>query len=175
MQEYLPLSRIYSKTWENKVTSIKKIKEAIETLVDNAKMSVETIKNMHSDAEQKALDTFKKTLDLAMSINVITKYEAEKAEILRKEQERKAEEDKRIQEKVSKDDIKQNVKSADEAFVEACNSVDDDMVAAFVTGSNEQQKEFILKIYCSETEKDMICEYIDNIGVMYQEVCNGRE
>lgn len=175
MQEYLPLSRIYSKTWENKGTSIKKIKEAIETLVDNAKMSVETIKNMHSDAEQKALDTFKKTLDLAMSINVITKYEAEKAEILRKEQERKAEEDKRIQEKVSKDDIKQNVKSADEAFVEACNSVDDDMVAAFVTGSNEQQKEFILKIYCSETEKDMICEYIDNIGVMYQEVCNGRE
>ncbi len=175
MQEYLPLSRIYSKTWENKGTSIKKIKEAIETLVDNAKMSVETIKNMHSDAEQKALDTFKKTLDLAMSINVITKYEAEKAEILRKEQERKAEEDKRIQEKVSKDDIKQNVKSADEAFVEACNSVDDGMVAAFVTGSNEQQKEFILKIYCSETEKDMICEYIDNIGVMYQEVCNGRE
>lgn len=56
MQEYLPLSRIYSKTWENKGTSIKKIKEAIETLVDNAKMSVETIKNMHSDAEQKALD-----------------------------------------------------------------------------------------------------------------------
>ena len=49
------------------------------------------------------------------------------------------------------------------------------MVAAFVTGSNEQQKEFILKIYCSETEKDMICEYIDNIDVMYQEVCNGRE
>ncbi len=175
MQEYLPLSRIYSKTWENKGTSIKKIKEDIETLVDNAKMSVETIKNMHSDAEQKALDTFRKTLDLAMSINVITKYEAEKAEILRKEQERKAEEDKRIQEKVNKDDIKQNVKSADEAFVEACNSVNDGMVAAFVTGSNEQQKEFILKIYCSETEKDMICEYIDNIGVMYQEVCNGRE
>ena len=57
MQEYLPLSRIYSKTWENKGTSIKKIKEAIETLVDNAKMSVETIKNMHSDAEQKVLDT----------------------------------------------------------------------------------------------------------------------
>lgn len=26
MQEYLPLSRIYSKTWENKGTSIKKIK-----------------------------------------------------------------------------------------------------------------------------------------------------
>lgn len=175
MQEYLPLSRIYSKTWENKGTSIKKIKEAIETLVDNAKMSVETIKNMHSDAEQKALDTFKKTLDLAMSINVITKYEVDKAEILRKEQERKAEEDKRIQETVSKDDIKHNVKSADEAFVEACNSVDDDMAAAFVTGSYEQQKEFILKIYCSETEKDMICEYIDNIGVMYQEVCNGRE
>lgn len=62
-----------------------------------------------------------------------------------------------------------------QAFVEACNSVDDDMAAAFVTGSYEQQKEFILKIYCSETEKDMICEYIDNIGVMYQEVCNGRE
>lgn len=175
MQDYLPLSKIYNKTWENKGTSAKKIKEAIETYVNNAQMSIETIKNMHSDAEQKALDTFKKTLDLAMSINVITKYEAEKAEILRKEQERKAEEDKRIQEKVSKDDIKQNVKSADEAFVEACNSVDDDMVAAFVTGSNEQQKEFILKIYCSETEKDMICEYIDNIGVMYQEVCNGRE
>lgn len=49
------------------------------------------------------------------------------------------------------------------------------MAAAFVTGSYEQQKKFILKIYCSETEKDMICEYIDNIGVMYQEVCNGRE
>ena len=73
--------------------------------------SVCTIKNMHSDAEQKALDTFKSTLNLSIAINVITKYEADKVEILRKEQERKAEEDKKRQEEINKENIKQDVES----------------------------------------------------------------
>lgn len=175
MQEYIPLERIYDRTWENKGTSAKKIKEAIETYVDNAKMSVETIKNMHSEAEQRALEAFKKTLDLSVAVNLITKYEADKAEILKREQERKAaeEERKRQEEKeteIKKTEVQRAVKSADDAFIEACNNAEDDMSAAFDTEPFEQPHEYALKIYCSESEKEKICEYINSLKVMYKEV-----
>ena len=163
MQEYIPLERIYDRTWENKGTLAKKIKEAIETYVDNAKMSVETIKNMHSEAEQRALEAFKKTLDLSVAVNLITKYEADKAEILKREQERKAaeEERKRQEEKeteIKKTEVQRAVKSADDAFIEACNNAEDDISAAFDTEPFEQPHEYVLKIYCSESEKNKICE-----------------
>ena len=159
MQEYIPLERIYDRTWENKGTLAKKIKEAIETYVDNAKMSVETIKNMHSEAEQRALEAFKKTLDLSVAVNLITKYEADKAEILKREQERKAaeEERKRQEEKeteIKKTEVQRAVKSADDAFIEACNNAEDDISAAFDTEPFEQPHEYVLKIYCSESEKN---------------------
>lgn len=175
MQEYIPLERIYDRTWENKGTSAKKIKEAIETYVDNAKMSVETIKNMHSEAEQRALEAFKRTLDLSVAVNLITKYEADKAEILKREQERKAaeEERKRQEEKeteIKKTEVQSAVKSADDAFIEACNNAEDDISAAFDTEPFEQPHEYVLKIYCSESEKNKICEYINNLKVMYKEV-----
>lgn len=175
MQEYIPLERIYDRTWENKGTSAKKIKEAIETYVDNAKMSVETIKNMHSEAEQRALEAFKKTLDLSVAVNLITKYEADKAEILKKEQERIAaeEERKRQEEKeteIKKTEVQRAVKSADDAFIEACNNAEDDISAAFDTEPFEQPHEYALKIYCSESEKNKICEYINSLKVMYKEV-----
>jgi hypothetical protein len=175
MQEYIPLERIYDRTWENKGISAKKIKEAIETYVDNAKMSVETIKNMHSEAEQRALEAFKKTLDLSVAVNLITKYEADKAEILKREQERKAaeEERKRQEEKeteIKKTEVQRAVKSADDAFIEACNNAEDDMSAAFDTEPFEQPHEYALKIYCSESEKNKICEYINSLKVMYKEV-----
>lgn len=175
MQEYIPLERIYDRTWENKGTSAKKIKEAIETYVDNAKMSVETIKNMHSEAEQRALEAFKRTLDLSVAVNLITKYEADKAEILKREQERKAaeEERKRQEEKeteIKKTEVQRAVKSADDAFIEACNNAEDDISAAFDTEPFEQPHEYVLKIYCSESEKNKICEYINSLKVMYKEV-----
>lgn len=175
MQEYIPLERIYDRTWENKGTSAKKIKEAIETYVDNAKMSVETIKNMHSEAEQRALEAFKKTFDLSVAVNLITKHEADKAEILKKEQERIAaeEERKRQEEKeteIKKTEVQRAVKSADDAFIEACNNAEDDISAAFDTEPFEQPHEYVLKIYCSESEKNKICEYINSLKVMYKEV-----
>ena len=175
MQQYIPLERIYDRTWENKGTLAKKIKEAIETYVDNAKMSVETIKNMHSEAEQRALEAFKKTLDLSVAVNLITKYEADKAEILKREQERKAaeEERKRQEEKeteIKKTEVQRAVKSADDAFIEACNNAEDDISAAFDTEPFEQPHEYVLKIYCSESEKNKICEYINSLKVMYKEV-----
>lgn len=175
MQEYIPLERIYDRTWENKGTSAKKIKEAIETYVHNAKMSVETIKNMHSEAEQRALEAFKKTLDLSVTVNLITKHEADKAEILKKEQERIAaeEERKRQEEKeteIKKTEVQRAVKSADDAFIEACNNAEDDISAAFDTEPFEQPHEYVLKIYCSESEKNKICEYINSLKVMYKEV-----
>lgn len=175
MQEYIPLERIYDRTWENKGTSAKKIKEAIETYVDNAKMSVETIKNMHSEAEQRALEAFKRTLDLSVAVNLITKYEADKAETLKREQERKAaeEERKRQEEKeteIKKTEVQRAVKSADDAFIEACNNAEDDISAAFDTEPFEQPHEYVLKIYCSESEKNKICEYINSLKVMYKEV-----
>ena len=93
LADIIPLERIYNPKWENATMKEKAIREEVLAQATAARIALDTIHGMHSDAETKALDVFKQTLSLPEAISCINAYEAQKAEILRKEQERKREEE----------------------------------------------------------------------------------
>lgn len=99
MAEYCSLERIYDTRWENATTSEKTIKESISASVENARMAVDTISGMQSNATEKALEIYKESQDMAKAISYINRYEQQRAEIIRREEERnRREEERRRQE-----------------------------------------------------------------------------
>lgn len=91
LAEIIPLDRIYNKKWDNATTKEKAIRDEIVSQATAARIALDTIRGMRSDAESKALDVYKQTLSLPEAIACINAYEAQKAEILRKEQEQQRE------------------------------------------------------------------------------------
>lgn len=98
MAEFLPLNRIYNSKWENATTSKKTIKEDIETKVLNTQNDLKIIKDMPTDATEKAIEAYKTTLQLSDAITYINRYEQQKKDIL----ERQEEERKRAEEEAQK-------------------------------------------------------------------------
>lgn len=99
MNDYLPLSKIYNTKWENVTTSKKAIKEEIEERVNSVKQDVDVIKEMQTDAVDKALDFYRKTLSLTDTIQFINDWEKQKAEILKKQEEEKKATEREVEEK----------------------------------------------------------------------------
>lgn len=93
LADIIPLERIYNPKWENATMKEKAIREEVLAQATAARIALDTIRGMNSDAETKALGVFKQTLSLPEAISCINAYEAQKAEILRKEQERQREEE----------------------------------------------------------------------------------
>lgn len=93
LADIIPLERIYNPKWENATMKEKAIREEVLAQATAARIALDTIHGMRSDAESKALDVYKQTLSLTLAISCINAYEAQKAEILRKEQERQREEE----------------------------------------------------------------------------------
>lgn len=93
LSDIIPLERIYNPKWENATTKEKAIREEVLAQATAARIALDTIRGMRSDAESKALDVYKQTLSLSIAISCINAYEAQKAEILRKKQERQHEEE----------------------------------------------------------------------------------
>ncbi len=100
--EYLPFARIYDKRWENATTSMKSIRESIEASADSARMAVETIRGMQSEAVADALAVYKDSMDMAKAIAYINNYERQRAEIMRREEERRLEEERRHQAEIER-------------------------------------------------------------------------
>ena len=93
LADIIPLERIYNPKWENATTKEKAIREEVVAQATAARIALDTIHGMRSDAESKALSVYKQTLSLPEAISCINAYEAQKVEILRKEQERQREEE----------------------------------------------------------------------------------
>lgn len=88
IREYVPLNKLYQSKWENKTVTLKSIENELASTIESARMSVETIKNMNSDATDKALALFKQEMNLPNAIALINKYEVEKQQILEREKAR---------------------------------------------------------------------------------------
>ena len=93
MEEYCDLGRIYDPKWENATTTVKSIKESITQSVENARIAVNTISGMQSDAVSKALEIYKESQDMAKAIAYINNYEQQRAEVMRREEERRRQEE----------------------------------------------------------------------------------
>ncbi len=95
IEEYLPFARIYDKRWENATVSMKSIRESIESSADSARIAVETICGMQSEAVADALAIYKDSMDMAKAVAYINNYERQRAEIMRREEERRRLEEER--------------------------------------------------------------------------------
>lgn len=95
LAEYLSFEQALDVKWLNTSVSLKKAKDELQALINSVQMAVQTISAMQSDATQEALAMYKRTLDMAASIQHINEYERRKSEILLREQQRQQEEDER--------------------------------------------------------------------------------
>lgn len=89
MGEFLSLEKIYDAKWENASVKMPTVKKQMLESIRKSYESVSAIKMMASEAVPKALEMYKRDLDLASAIAYVSDYESQRSEILRKEEERR--------------------------------------------------------------------------------------
>ena len=89
LAEWLPLNRIYNPKWENATYSGKKIREDMELIFDQMKMSIETVKSMNSEFEEEALKILKDTGSLHEAVARINELQKQKEWFAERERQEK--------------------------------------------------------------------------------------
>lgn len=95
MIEVLPFERVFDSKWLNASTTLKSIREDVQSIVSNTRTQIETIKMMQSDAVEKALEIYRDTLDMTKAVAYINQYEATKREVEERERKRREAEEQR--------------------------------------------------------------------------------
>ncbi len=98
--DWLPLDRIYNPKWENATYSAKKVREDMELIFDQMKVSISTIKSMKSEFEADALRVLKETGSLQSAIAEINELQKQKERFMeqaRQEAERERQEKERAE------------------------------------------------------------------------------
>lgn len=156
LADIIPLERIYNPKWENATTKEKAIREEVLAQATAARIALDTIRGMRSDAESKALDVYKQTLSLPEAISCINAYEAQKAEILRKEQERQREEELeriRREERAKLEEREAQRRAAEEALEEQRRQLEAEKQAA-VEHARETGAQEVIESLTPDTEED---------------------
>lgn len=163
LADIIPLERIYNPKWENATMKEKAIREEVLAQATAARIALDTIHGMHSDAESKALDVYKQTLSLPEAIACINAYEAQKAEILRKEQEqqreaeleriRREEREKLEAERKALEEREAQRRAAEEALEEQRRQLEAEKQAA-VEQARESGAQEVIESLTPDTEED---------------------
>lgn len=93
--EYISLEKIYNAKWENASVNMKSVRSEMEQSISSIITAVDTIRSMNSDKSAEALKYYLNTGNLPEAISMITKYEQDKARILKEEEEKRAREEER--------------------------------------------------------------------------------
>ena len=94
-QEYIHLEKIYNAKWENASVNMKSVRSEMEQSISSIITAVDTIRSMNSDKSAEALKYYLKSGNLPEAISMITKYEQDKARILKEQEEKRAREEER--------------------------------------------------------------------------------
>ena len=79
LHDYIPLEKIYGEKWTNASTTMKSIREEINLKAMQTRQDIATIKAMKSEKEEQALNLYMENNNLALAIQMINRYEQEKA------------------------------------------------------------------------------------------------
>lgn len=195
LADIIPLERIYNPKWENATMKEKAIREEVLAQATAARIALDTIHGMHSDAETKALDVFKQTLSLPEAISCINAYEAQKEEILRKEQERKREEElERIRreerekleaERKALEEREAQRRAAEEALEaqrrqleaekqaaveQARETGAQEVIESLTPDTEEDTRLYEYRLALSEKGKEAFEMYLDSVGIDWEEM-----
>lgn len=183
LREYLPLNRIYNPKWENVTMTKKKVCDDLYQLYESTKGAVDTISGMGSEAVEKALEMYRRDLNLPNAIAYINNYERQKQEILIREQERqRREEAERIcreeREKILAEQRAQTEKEA------ALRQAEEEKTAAVERAKAEAAQEVIdnltpdveekevdtyqYRIILSADAKEKLEMYMDSVGIEWE-------
>lgn len=181
MGEWLPLEKIYDKRWENATYTEKKIREDMELLFNQMKMSISTVKYMESEFEEEGLAVLKKTGSLQAAIDEMQSRKRMKEEILEKEEKKRLEEERKALEE------KKRLEEEQKAEVEKEESMDTEMTSVDVTKDAneelvmvdketgeilplpfEQEKEVVVKVYVRESNLKEFEEMLKEKFVRYE-------
>lgn len=183
LREYLSLKRIYNQKWENVTMNKKKVCDELYQLYESTKGAVDTIRGMGSEAVERALEMYKRDLNLPNAITYINNYERQKQEILIREQERaRREEAERIRreerEKILAEQRAQVEKEA------ALRQAEEEKAAAVEQAKAEAAQEVIdsltpdveekevdtyqYRIILSADAKEKLEMYMDSVGIEWE-------
>ena len=195
LADIIPLERIYNPKWENATMKEKAIREEVLAQATAARIALDTIHGMHSDAETKALDVFKQTLSLPEAISCINAYEAQKAEILRKEQERKREEElerirreerekleaerkvleeREAQRRAAEEALEAQRRQLEEekqiAVEQARETGAQEVIESLTPDTEEDTRLYEYRLALSEKGKEAFEMYLDSVGIDWEEM-----
>lgn len=173
--DYMPLERIWNDKWTNAATTMKSIREEISGFVTKVRTDIATIKAMQSDKTEQALNYYMETNDLASSVQMITRYEQEKANILKKkeqeEQERRERELEKERERVREEE-RRRIREEEEIKAEAAKkaisqvkTVDEEKAAELAT---EDSKTVVFTVKATDEELEEIEMALTSLGVYFE-------
>lgn len=193
LADIIPLERIYNPKWENATMKEKAIREEVLAQATAARIALDTIRGMNSDAETKALGVFKQTLSLPEAISCINAYEAQKAEILRKEQEqqrevelerirreerekleaeRKALEEREAQRRAAEEALeaqRRQLEAEKQAAVEQARETGAQEVIESLTPDTEEDTQlYEYRVALSKKGKEAFEMYLDSVGIDWE-------
>ena len=173
--DYMPLERIWNDKWTKATTTMKSIREEISGFVTKVRTDIATIKAMQSDKTEQALNYYMETNDLASSVQMITRYEQEKANILKKkeqeEQERRERELEKERERVREEE-RRRIREEEEIKAEAARkaisqvkTVDEEKAAELTT---EESKTVVFTVKATDDEIVEIEMALTSLGVYFE-------
>lgn len=171
-QKVLPLNKIYNPKWDNATTSNKAIKEELMRFKENAKTAYVSIKAMHSDKEEDALQMYNRTLNLTECMDMLNRYEQQKKEWEQAEQKRlKREAEERIRaEERNKIALEQaQAEEIQNAQNEAYEQAKQETIDSFIpkVEEDEELKDYTYMIKLSKDAKAKLEMYMDSVGIEY--------
>lgn len=193
IDNYITLERIYNPKWENATYKEKDIRKDIVSAAVAVSQAVTTIQMMNSEAQDKAIEVYKKNLDLAEAIAYINRYEQQKRDIIaREEEKRRTEEEARIRrEEREKLEAEQRARAAveeerrkaeealeaerrraeaeryaavEQAKVETAQEVIDSLIPA----PEEEANLYEYRVSLSEDGKQKFEMYMDSVGIEWE-------
>lgn len=195
LKDYIPLSCIYDKRWENATAYEKSIRKDISEITEKTRGDISTIQGMESEAVPKALSLYESNRNLTEAISYINSYERQKQEILKKEQERiRKEEEERIRreeraatlaEQQAKEAQEEAARQAELEKAEALKRAEEEKAAAIEQAKAEAAQEVIdsfipdatedadrslysYHIFASPDEKEKLEMFMDSVGIEWE-------
>ncbi|WP_283682735.1 DUF1351 domain-containing protein [Parablautia sp. Marseille-Q6255] len=176
LADWLPLDRIYNPKWENATYSSKKVREEMELIFDQMKVSISTIKSMKSEFEADALRVLKETGSLQNAIAEINELQKQKERFMERARQ-EAERERLEKERAEKEQEEKTaaLQNAEEKTVGPETNEKSEVLAFDITEEIHEplepfapEKILTVMVKIGENDIGMLREFLDMANLEYE-------
>lgn len=171
LRDYIPLTSIYDQKWENATTKEKNIRNEISILVEKTQKDLDTIQKTDSDVVEKAMEVYRRSLDISGAMSYISVYEKQKKEILAQEQERQRREEEERARREERERLlaeqryrEEKTSAMDQARAEAVQ----EMIDSLIPEDGGETELYEYRISLSADAKEKLEMYMDSVGIEWE-------